>query len=93
MRFTQALITTKALQILQARLLGKANEGALEPGKIVEDGLEFRTPYPVFMYYYEFQSEGKMIFDTLAKYALGKEYESGQLGVTRGSCTEKNHNN
>ena len=95
-RFTQGRVTTKALEILQAHLSGHRVDFGGKPGPaiqgtIIQDGLEFKTPCPQFMYIYQFKSDGLM-FDDLAKFSLGKQYDGGQLGVTRESCAVQEFN-
>jgi hypothetical protein len=96
-RFTQGRVTTRALEILRAHLTGHRVDifgkepGPAIQGSIVQDGLEFKTPCPRYMYIYQFKSDG-LPFDSLAKFVLEKQYEGGLLGVTRGSCAAEEIN-
>ncbi len=97
-RFTQGRVTTRALEILQSHLSGHRVDffgeepGPAIQGTVVQDGLEFKTPCPQYMYIYQFKSDG-LDFSNLAQFALSEHYDGGQLGVTRGSCVDQNPNN
>lgn len=94
-RFTQGRVTRRALEILQAHLTGQSvdfsgdAQGVVIQGAIVQDGVEFKTPCPQYMYIYRLKSDG-MDFSSLAGFVLGEHCEGGQLGVTRGSCSAQN---